>query len=241
MSDESVAKAGGGDPMHTGPATKGWASRIVYAVYTRRLRKQVASGPLPDHVAVVVDGNRRWAKQAGLTSPSLGHKYGAEHVEHLLRWCQAATLKHVTVYLCSTENLQRRDSDEVAYLMKLIEEMATRLGTKNTTWRVHVAGQVDLLPPATAQALIGAVEASSGCATGANLTLAIGYGGRQELVDALRATLLERAHAGQTLAQAAAEVGPEDIARHLYTAGLPDPDLIIRTSGEQRMSNFFLW
>jgi short-chain Z-isoprenyl diphosphate synthase len=117
------------------------------------------------------------------------HKYGAEHVEHLLRWRQAAALKHVTVYLCSTENLQRRDSDEVAYLMQLIEEMAARL------------------PPGTVHALTDAVEASSGCATGANVTLAIGYCGRQELVDALRAALRERAHAGQTLAEAADDVG----------------------------------
>jgi short-chain Z-isoprenyl diphosphate synthase len=219
----------------------GWLRRLAYGPYARRLRKQVRSGPLPEHVAVVVDGNRRWARAAGLPSPSLGHKYGAEHVEHLLLWCQRACVKNVTVYLCSTENLERRDSDEVAFLMQLIEEMAVRLHAENSTWRVHLAGRVDLLPPTTAGALTSAVEARSQCDSGANLTLAIGYGGRQELIDAIRAVLLERAQDGQTLTEAAEEIGPDDIARHLYTAGLPDPDLIIRTSGELRMSNFFLW
>jgi short-chain Z-isoprenyl diphosphate synthase len=241
MSVESGADLVAQERGAAGPPAANWARSLAYGVYTRRLPKQVASGPLPEHVAVVVDGNRRWAKRAGLASPSLGHKYGAEHVEHLLEWCRSASLKHVTVYLCSTENLERRDTDEVAYLMHLIEEMAERLEARNAAWRVHVAGRVDLLPPATAKALNSAVTASRAGTTDANLTLAIGYGGRQELIDAFRSALRARENARQTLAEVAEEIGPDDIKRHLYTAGLPDPDLIIRTSGELRMSNFFLW
>lgn len=86
---------------------------LAYSWYTRRLRAQLAGQPGPGHVALIMDGNRRWARQMDLASPSLGHKYGAEHVEDLLRWCEAAGIRHVTVFVCSTENLLRRDADAV--------------------------------------------------------------------------------------------------------------------------------
>jgi short-chain Z-isoprenyl diphosphate synthase len=106
---------------------------------------------------------------------------------------------------------------------------------------VHIAGTLDLLPDSTATALKKAVEASRDCRTGAHVTLAVGYGGRQEVIDALRALLHEHDAAGTSLAELAETVTTEDIARHLYTAGQPDPDLVIRTSGELRLSNFLLW
>jgi short-chain Z-isoprenyl diphosphate synthase len=178
----------------------------------------------------------------GLENPSLGHKYGAEHAENVLSWCESVGIKHVTVFLCSTENLQNRGDAEVAFLMRVIEQMvANRLGRRDARWQVHVAGMLDALPDTTARALKDAVEATRDCATGAHVTLAIGYGGRQEVIDALREHLHQRAEAGESLADAASTLTVDDIARHLYTAGQPDPDLIIRTSGEQRMSNFLLW
>ena len=215
----------------------------LYALYTRRLRRQVlAGGQLPRHVGLVMDGNRRWARKAGLASPSLGHRYGAEHAEELLSWCEALGIQHVTVFVCSTENLARRDDAEVAFLMRVIEDViTTRLGQPDGGWRVRVAGALDMLPDSTARALKQAVEATRDCATGFQVTLAIGYGGRQEVVDAIREALGEYAARGQTLADAAASLDIDDVARHLYTAGVPDPDLVIRTSGEQRMSNFLLW
>jgi short-chain Z-isoprenyl diphosphate synthase len=212
------------------------------ALYARHLRRQVAAGLLPQHVGLIMDGNRRWARQMGMANPSLGHKYGAEHAENVLTWCEAVGIKHVTVFLCSIENLQRRGDAEVAFLMQVIEQMvADRLSRQDARWQVHVAGMLDALPDTTARALKEAVEATRTCTTGAHVTLAVGYGGRQEVIDALREHLHERGEAGDSLAAVASSLTLDDIARHLQTAGQPDPDLVIRTSGEQRMSNFLLW
>jgi short-chain Z-isoprenyl diphosphate synthase len=116
-----------------------------------------------------------------------------------------------------------------------------RLARPEAGWQVHIAGTLDVLPDTTARALKEAVEATRECQTGAHVTLAVGYGGRQEVIDAIREVLHEQADAGGTLADLAGSLTTEDIARHLYTAGQPDPDLVIRTSGEQRVSNFLLW
>jgi short-chain Z-isoprenyl diphosphate synthase len=189
-----------------------------------------------------MDGNRRWARQAGLASPSLGHNHGAEHVEDVLRWCAAAGVKHVTVFVCSCDNLLRRDDAEVAFLMQVIEQVvADRLTTPDTGWQVHIAGLLDVLPDSTARALKRAVAATRDCSTGAQLTLAIGYGGRQEVIDAVVSLLREQSEAGTSLSELARTFTADDIGRNLYTAGQPDPDLVIRTSGEQRLSDFLLW
>jgi short-chain Z-isoprenyl diphosphate synthase len=219
----------------------GLVQRVVYGIYTHRLRKQLVGADLPEHIGIIMDGNRRWARRMGMADPSVGHKYGAEHVETVLSWCERAGVKHVTVYLCSTENLARRDDAEVSYLMQLIEQVITdKLAQPGAGWQVHVAGTLDALPDTTAHALKNAVEVTRECRTGHHITLAIGYGGRQEVVDALRALLTEHAAAG-TLDELADTITMEDVSRHLYTAGQPDPDLVIRTSGEQRLSNFLVW
>nr|WP_308129715.1 polyprenyl diphosphate synthase [Kitasatospora aureofaciens] len=211
-------------------------------LYTRRLRREVMAGPLPRHVGLIMDGNRRWARQMGMANPSLGHKVGAEHVEEVLSWCEALRIRHVTVFLCSTENLQRRDDTEVAYLMRLIEQVvADRLTRPDARWQVHLAGMTDALPDSTARALKEAVETTRTCTTGAHVTLAVGYGGRQEVIEAVRELMYARAEAGESLTDVADTLTVDDIAPHLYTAGRPDPDLVIRTSGEQRLSNFLLW
>jgi short-chain Z-isoprenyl diphosphate synthase len=214
----------------------------IYALYARRLRRQVLSGRLPEHIGLIMDGNRRWARQAGLANPSLGHRAGAEHAEQVLSWCDAVGIRNVTVFICSTENLQRRGDAEVAYLMQVIEEVVLgRLAQREARWQVHVAGMLDALPDSTARALKEAVEATRDCATGAHVTLAIGYGGRQEIIDAVRDVLADAAAAGVSMADVAASLTADDIAAHLYTVGRPEPDLVIRTSGEQRLSNFLLW
>ena len=152
----------------------------------------------------------------GLASPSLGHKYGAEHVEDVLNWCERAGIRHVTVFVCSVENLQRRGDAEIAFLMQVIEDVvAVRLARPEATWQVHIAGTLDVLPGTTARALKEAVEATRECATGAHVTLAIGYGGRQEVLDAIRALLYEQADAGGTLTRLAETITTDDIARHL--------------------------
>ena len=215
--------------------------KLAVRVYLRRLRRRLARGPLPRHVGLIIDGNRRWARQAGLASPSDGHRHGAEHIWDALSWCQTAGIRHVTVFLCSAENLARRDDAEVAALMDIIEHIVVaRIATPDPDWQVHISGLVDMLPASTADALKQAAEATRACATGAHVTLCVGYGGRQEIAEAVRLLLLEKAAAGLTLASLADTLAEDDIARHL-SDGQPEPDLIIRTSGEQRMSNFLLW
>ncbi|TDD68714.1 di-trans,poly-cis-decaprenylcistransferase [Jiangella aurantiaca] len=197
-------------------------------------RWYVRGGRLPRHVAVVMDGNRRWARQAGYADPSVGHRFGAEHVDDLLGWCAGLGIGHVTVYVASADNLRKRDSDEVDHLMRMVEEVvSTRLADPAHRWRLHVAGRLDLLPDTTRDALKLAVDATATRSTELELTVAIGYDGRQEIVDAVRAYLEDGGDAER--------LAPDDIARHLYTHGQPEPDLVIRTSGEQRLSGFLLW
>jgi short-chain Z-isoprenyl diphosphate synthase len=218
------------------------ARRLAVRLYERRLRRQLAGRPLPRHVGLIIDGNRRWARQEGLASPSEGHRHGAEHIWDALTWCRAAGIRHVTVFVCSAENLARRDDAEVTALMEIIERIVvTRIATADPAWQVHIAGLVDMLPDSTSRALKQAADTTRDCSTGSHVTLCVGYGGRQEIAEAVKSLLLERAVAGASLAQLAESVTEDDIARHLSGDGQPEPDLIIRTSGEQRMSNFLLW
>ena len=218
------------------------ARRFAVRLYERRLRRQLAGRPLPRHVGLIIDGNRRWAKEEGLASPSEGHRHGAERIWDALTWCRAAGIRHVTVFVCSAENLARRDDAEVAALMEIIEHrVVTRILAADPGWQVHIAGLVDMLPDSTSRALKQAADTTSASEADAHVTLCVGYGGRQEIAEAVRSLLLERAATGSGLAELAAAVTEDDIARHLTGDGQPEPDLIIRTSGEQRMSNFLIW
>jgi short-chain Z-isoprenyl diphosphate synthase len=214
---------------------------VLLTPYRARLRRVVRAGLIPRHVGLIIDGNRRWARQHGLASASLGHRAGAEHVEDLLSWCRALGIQHVTVFVCSTENLQRRKAEEVAFLMRLVEHVVTdRLARPDGQWRVHVAGALDIVPTTTALALKRAVETTR-TVRDAHVTLAIGYGGRQEVVEAVRELCATESAAGRTTAELASSLTLDDITRHLWTARSPEPELVIRTSGEQRLSNFLLW
>lgn len=214
----------------------------VYRFYERRLRRQVTAGRLPRHVGLVIDGNRRWARSVGLDNPSVGHRRGAEHIDEVLGWCRALGIDNVTIYIVSVDNLRKRHDAEVAYLLGVIEEVVTeRLSRPDSAWQVHLAGRLEVLPDSTAHALKLAEERSRAAATDAHVTLAIGYDGRLEVVDALRSLLDAEARAGTTAAELATRITDDAIAAHLYTAGRPDPELIIRTSGEQRLSGFLLW
>jgi short-chain Z-isoprenyl diphosphate synthase len=214
----------------------------LYRLYERRLRAQLTSGALPRHVGLVMDGNRRWARRMGMSNPSLGHRYGAEHVDEVLGWCRELGINNVTVYLASIDNLLNRDPVEVAYLLDVIETLVIeRLTGQDASWQVHLAGRLDVLPDSTVHALKLAEELTRDRTTGAHITMAVGYDGRMEIVDAVRSLLDDEARSGTSLAELAARVTDESIAAHLYTAGRPDLDLIIRTSGERRLSGFLLW
>jgi short-chain Z-isoprenyl diphosphate synthase len=210
---------------------------VVYGVYERRLARRLDPRQAPRHVGVMIDGNRRWAKALGGGTAD-GHQAGADRLLEFLGWCDDAGVRIVTVYLLSTDNLRRADA-ELQPLLQIIENLTVAIGATGR-WRVRPIGALDLLPAGTARRL-KEVENASRDVEGTTVNLAIGYGGRQELADAVRSLLHEHAARGSSLVELAELLDVEHIAEHLYTAGQPDPDLVIRTSGEQRLSGFLLW
>jgi len=212
-------------------------SDLVYGAYERRLRRQIPADRLPRHVGVILDGNRRWATSQGSAS-DVGHRAGAAKIVEFLGWCEEAGVEVVTLWLLSTDNLSR-PADELAKLQSIIEQTVTDLA-QTRSWRIHPMGALDLLPDHTARLLKDAAE-STADVDGIWVNVAVGYGGRREVVDAVRAYLVESAQRGESLDEVAARIDVENIGEHLYTRGQPDPDLVIRTSGEQRLSGFLLW
>ncbi len=214
--------------------------RVATDVYERRVAAglQRQKAPSPRHVGVILDGNRRWARAMGLESHS-GHQRGADKIVDLLGWCDDAGVEVVTLWLLSTENLTRPEA-ELAPLLAIIESLVTDLSRPENLWTVNVVGALDLLPDGTARHLEQTAALTLG-RPGVHVNVAIGYGGRQEITDAVRSLLLAEAAKGATLEQVAEVLDVDHIAEHLYTRGQPDPDLVIRTSGEQRLSGFLLW
>jgi short-chain Z-isoprenyl diphosphate synthase len=211
----------------------------VYAIYERRLRKHLEGLPVPRHVAIMIDGNRRWARAAGFDDVSQGHVVGAQHITNLLAWCREAGVAHVTIWLLSTDNL-RRPAEELEPLLRIIQGVAAELSAPGKPWQVKAVGALELLPPETAEALRKAEYDTRG-RDGLRVNVAVGYGGRREITDAVRSLLKEHAAEGGSLEELADVIDVDHIAEHLYTKGQPDPDLVIRTSGEQRLGGFLLW
>ncbi len=174
----------------------------------------------------------------GLESHS-GHQRGADKIVDLLGWCDDAGVEVVTLWLLSTDNLTRPEA-ELLPLLAIIESVVTDLSRPENLWTVNVVGALDLLPAATARHLKETVASTVG-RPGVHVNVAIGYGGRREITDAVRSLLQAEAAKGATLEQVAEVLDVDHIAEHLYTKGQPDPDLVIRTSGEQRLSGFLLW
>jgi short-chain Z-isoprenyl diphosphate synthase len=210
---------------------------LVYGLYERRLMAQIPADRTPRHVGIILDGNRRWAFAQG-SSSSDGHRAGAAKIVEFLGWCDDANVEVVTLWLLSTDNLAR-PAHEVASLMTIIEDTVQGLVDQGR-WRLHPVGALDLLPDHTARMLKEAAEETHAI-DGSLVNIAVGYGGRREVVDAVRSLLTEHASQGTPLDELAAHLDAEHISRHLYTKGQPDPDLVIRTSGEQRLSGFLLW
>jgi short-chain Z-isoprenyl diphosphate synthase len=211
---------------------------LVYRLYERRLEASLSPSSVPRHVGVMCDGNRRWARSAGFLDVSNGHRKGADKVFELLAWCSEAGVEVVTLWLLSTDNLVARSEAEVGQILEIIENTVTRLVEEH--WRVKPVGALDLLPAELARVLKDAGEETVDY-PGLKVNVAVGYGGRREIADAVRSLLYEHATKGTTIEELAEILDVEHIAEHLYTAGLPDPDLVIRTSGEQRLGGFLLW
>jgi short-chain Z-isoprenyl diphosphate synthase len=222
-------------------AFKSWLRAAIRTplegLYERRLAARVHHLPTPRHVGVILDGNRRWAAlQGGPTSR--GHRVGAGRISNFLEWCDEQGVEVVTLWLLSTENLQRSDS-ELIPLLGIIERTAEDLAADGR-WQVRMVGALDSLPAKTAEVLVKA-EQSTQKVDGMTVNMAVGYGGRREVVDAIKSLLVESENQGKSLSDVASELNAELIGQYLYTKGQPDPDLVIRTSGEQRLSGFLLW
>ncbi|GAA2007091.1 MULTISPECIES: isoprenyl transferase [Nocardioides] len=209
---------------------------VLYPAYEARVLRRMPAN-LPQHVGVMLDGNRRWARAVGRDTAH-GHRAGAANIEPLLGWCDEVGIGVVTLWLLSTDNLNR-PPDELEPLLEIIEEAVASLADQQR-WRLHPVGALDLLPAATAERLKAAQEATREV-DGMLVNVAVGYGGRREIADAVRSLLLEHAERGTSLEELAAQLEVDHISAHLYTKGQPDPDLVIRTSGEQRLGGFLLW
>lgn len=216
----------------------------LYRIYMRRLRAQLEGRPAPRHVAMIIDGNRRWARQLGHETAAPGHRAGADKMIEFLSWCERAGVERVTLYLLSNDNLTGRSSAELEELIAIIGDLARRIAS-NERWRVQHVGSSERLPESLARTLETVERETSGRAAapgdGLHVNLAVGYGGRSEIVEAMRRIVRKHAEDGGALEELGERLTPDLIGEHLYTGGQPDPDLVIRTSGEQRLSDFMLW
>ena len=210
---------------------------MLYPAYEARVVRRLPAERIPKHVGVMLDGNRRWAKAVGIDTAQ-GHRAGAANIEPLLGWCEEIGVEVVTLWLLSTDNLNRPPA-ELEPLLGIIGDAVETLAEQRR-WRLHPVGSLDLLPAQIAERLKEAAE-STRDVDGLLVNIAVGYGGRREIADAVRSLLHEHAGRGTTLEELAEVLDVEHIAEHLYTKGQPDPDLVIRTSGEQRLGGFLLW
>jgi len=214
------------------------AMPFIYKVYEKKLWEEIKQGPIPNHVGLILDGNRRWARRLGLDVAE-GHKRGKEKIKEVLRWCWALGIKNVTIYVLSTENFNR-SKQEVEALLKLARQGFLELledpEIHEKKIRVRAIGKLELLPEDIRE-LIRRVEAATQNYDGSTLNIAIAYGGRAEIVDAVR-KIAEQVKIGKLRSE---DINEKLFEQYLYTAGSPDPDLIIRTSGEERLSGFLLW
>ena len=217
-------------------------SGLLYRIYERRLLLAIRQYPLPRHIGIILDGNRRHARALHITDPHAVYGLGAHKLDDVLRWCSELQIPTITLWVFSPDNL-RRPSYEVAGIFSALEAKLLALARDQRIHtgriRVRAIGKIDLLPE-SARAAIRVVEEATASHDGIVVNIAVAYGGRQEIVDAIVAFLNDHNAEHRTLAEAIASVTPEGIGRYLYTAGLPDPDLI-RTSVEVRLSGFMLW
>ncbi len=218
-------------------------TRPVYALYERRLFAQVSRRPPPRHVGIILDGNRRFGRLSGVVDPLQVYSRGARKLDELLNWCGELSIPAVTLWVCSTDNLARQPHEVAGILGALETKLRALVGDPQIhrrRVRVQAIGRLDLLPDSTVAAIRAAEQATAGY-DAMLLSIAVAYGGHEEIADAVREMLRDAVRNGTSLPEVIDAVCPERIGRHLYLAGAPEPDLIIRTSGELRLSGFLLW
>ncbi len=222
---------------------KDLVKRPFYSLYLRRLRAKSHAWKHPAHLGVIMDGNRRFARKQGFASALAGHRLGAEKLHDVLRWCHEAEIPVVTVWCFSLENFQR-STQEVEDLLGLFEdktrEMADGEQVHEHQIRVRFIGRLELLPDSLLREIRRVEEATCGYDR-LQLNIAMAYGGREEIADAFRRHIAERLGDGEPIDAVLESLDADSINPHLYTSGQPEPDLILRTSGEVRLSGFLLW
>jgi len=216
-----------------------FGSSIIYRIYEKRLWQQIKNGPRPHHIGLIMDGNRRFARDKGL-NPSQGHTLGSQKLEEFLNWCWKLEIKIVTLFGFSTENYERRSDAEKRHLMDLIlkklKDLQTDPAVKEKQVKVRVIGSREYLPDELNRE-IARVEEMTKDHGRFQLNMALGYGGRSEIIDAIKKIAKKIVEHELKLD----DIDEQQFSQYLYTDGIPDPDLIIRTSGEERLSGFLLW
>jgi short-chain Z-isoprenyl diphosphate synthase len=217
-------------------------SAPLYRIYERRLFNSLQPESLPSHLGVILDGHRRFARAEGLADYSTSYRTGMAKLGELLAWSAQLQLPAVTAWVLSTDNLHRPQEELDPYFDVLIEllddlpRLASRLGCS-----VRVIGSLELLPERLSEAAARAETAATGAQPTWHFNLALGYGGRDEIVDACKSLISKLVADGLPASEIADHIDAAGLSTHVYTADLPDPDLVIRTSGEARLSGFLLW
>ncbi len=211
----------------------------AYSTYQAHIEREVAAGVMPKHIAIIMDGNRRYAEEVLGKEPMEGHKLGREKLEEVLHWCLELDIRILTVYAFSTENFNR-DPDEVKYLMDLLEQALYDFADDQDVHRrkvaIKVIGSMDMLPEGIVAAAEHARKRTEGY-DAFQFNLAIAYGGRQDITSAVRSIVAEVVDGKLSID----DIDESLISNYISTTGQPDPDLVLRTSGEERISNFLLW
>jgi tritrans,polycis-undecaprenyl-diphosphate synthase [geranylgeranyl-diphosphate specific] len=230
------------EPKRSAPPSSPYLSHAVADAFRgateKALLESVRAGPVPRHLAIIMDGNRRFASDHGLLIQA-GHEKGKDKLEELLNWCLEVQVKILTVYALSTENFRRPESelsDLMALFARSFREIANDERVHRHHIRVRAIGNRDVLPKEVRDA-IDFAETATKDYTEYYYNVAIAYGGREEIVEAIR-TIAREVQAGRL---APDQIDSAAVSDRLYTANLPDPDLVFRTSGEERISNFLLW
>lgn len=212
----------------------------VYRLYERRLERELRSQTLPSHIGIILDGHRRYARSERLPDYTASYRVGMRKFEEFLGWAYDLQVPAITGWLLSTHNLQRPAAELQPYfevLIELFERIPEAAASQDMA--VRFIGSLDLLP---ADLVAAAKTLEERCEHGSRrLTMAVGYGGRQEIVDAVRELVADLVRSGVPAGELTDHVDIDAVQAHLYTADLPDPDLVIRTSGESRLSGFLLW
>ena len=222
---------------------KNIVKRPFYEVYQHRLKSESKRWRFPNHIGIILDGNRRYARDLGLDNVLRGHAVGADKLTEVLRWCYDLKIPVVSIWIFSLDNFSR-DKIEVDGILKLIEEKTKEFLVSDDVHKnqvkVRYIGKLELLPESLLKA-IREMEKATESYTRHRLNIAIAYGGREEITDACQHFLVDQMKSGLSVDEIVKKLDPENLDPYLYTSGIPDPDLIIRTSGEVRLSGFLLW